>query len=136
MVENEAQGHPQNHKKRAQKNSEKMYAKSLRVAATKLRLRRRPPTKEDPQKENHTRTNATFLRSPITPGRLRPGADFWMHFGRILHPFWRPKCIQNGVRNGKCVFLVLSVSCRRELNLGGFGTPKSIKMMSENRMEN
>ena len=62
--------------------------------------------------------------------------DFWMHFGRILHPFWRPKCIQNGVRNGKCVFLVLSVSCRRELNLGGFGTPKSIKMTSENRLEN
>ena len=61
---------------------------------------------------------------------------FWMHFGRILHPFWRPKCIQNGVRNGKRVFLILSVSCRRELNLGGFGTPKSIKMTSENRLEN
>ena len=61
---------------------------------------------------------------------------FWMHFGRIWHPFWRPKCIQNGVRNGKRVFLVLSVSCRRELNLGGFGTPKSIKMTSENRLEN
>ena len=40
--------------------SPKMYAKSFRVAATKLRLRRRPPTKDDPQKENHTRTNATF----------------------------------------------------------------------------
>ena len=58
---------------------------------------------------------------------------FWMHFGRILHPFWTPKCIQHGVRNGKCVFLVLSVSCRRKLNLGGFGTPKSIKMTPGNR---
>ena len=67
--------------------SPKMYAKSLRGAATKLRLRRRPPTKDDPQKENHTRTNATFLRVPITPGSLRPGADCWMHFGVILHPF-------------------------------------------------
>ena len=61
---------------------------------------------------------------------------FWMHFGRILYPFWRPKCIQNGVRNGKRVFLILSVSCRRELNLGGFGPPKSVKMTSENRLEN
>ena len=61
---------------------------------------------------------------------------FGMHFGSILHPFWRPTCIQNGVRNGKCVFLVLSVSCRRELNLGGFGTPKSRKMTSGNQLEN
>ena len=74
-------------------------------------------------------------------------ARFWGLSVRGLDPFcdrfWEPngakkypKCIQNVVRNGKCVFLVLSVSCRRELNLGGFGAPKSIKMMSENRLEN
>ena len=56
--------------------------------------------------------------------------DFWMYFWTIWHPCWTPKCIQNGVRNGKRVFLILSASCRRELDLGGFGTPKSIKMTS------
>ena len=62
--------------------------------------------------------------------------DLWMHVALILHALWMSKCIQHWVRNGKRVFLILSVSCRRELNLEGFGTPKSINMMSENRLEN
>ena len=60
------------HLKNVRFRSPKMYAKSLRGAATKLRLRRRPPTKDDPQKENHTRTNATFQESPARPGAFGP----------------------------------------------------------------
>ena len=52
---------------------------------------------------------------------------FCMHFGEILHPFLEANIHPNEVRNGKLVFLISSASCRRELNLGGFGTPKSIK---------
>ena len=142
-----AQKTPKTYKKASQNQLEKTskkcpfsepknVCKISRGAAIKLRLRRRPPTKDDPQKENHTRTNATFLRNPITPGRLRPGADFWMHFGVIVHPFQSPKCIQKGVRNRKRVLLILSVSSTRQLNSGFVGSPESIKMTSENRLEN
>ena len=77
--------------------SPKTDAKSLR-AATKLRLRRRPPTKEDPQKENHTKTNATFpgahhARAP--PARSGFLDAFWEDFASILeakmHPKWAQK---------------------------------------------
>ena len=56
--------------------SPKMYAKSLRGAATKLRLRRRPPTKDDPQKENHTKNQRNLSRSPSRPGASGPERIF------------------------------------------------------------
>ena len=66
--------------------------------------------------------------------------DFWMHFRRTLHAFSSDFGYmleaKMHLKFGKRMFLILSVSCRRELNLGGFGTPKSIKMTSENRLEN
>ena len=106
---------PETYKKRPKTNlkkrvnnvffrSPKIDAKSLRGAATKLRLRRRPPTKDDPQKENHTKTNATFPEAPARLGassleRISEGS--LGHFASILDPQMHPKV---GQKWKTCVF--------------------------------
>ena len=75
-----------------------------------------------------------FVGPPLDPQmvsifRLFFNAKFIRFFVGFLDAFWRDFCIHVGGQNasqiragnGKRVFLVLSVSCRRELNLGGFG---------------
>ena len=66
-----AQKTPETYKKASQNQLEKTCKKSQfsepkkgckisRRAATKLRLRRRPPTKDDPQKEKQTKDKRTL----------------------------------------------------------------------------
>ena len=74
--------------------SPKTDAKSLRGAATKLRLRRRPPTKDDPQKETTQEPTQPFknpqhARAP--PARSGSLHTFWSDFASILEPKMHPK---------------------------------------------